>query len=371
MVRTARLADLSCQYLHTALAALWCRALALDACGLHDDFFAQGGDSMAAIQLLSDIERQFGVAIPLRTLQRAPTVAALAQELLAQHTDHADASLLVPVQPHGARPPFFCVHGVGGTTASFARLAHHLGTDRPFIAIRARGADDESEPIANIVEMAATYIRSVRAHQPQGPYYLGGYSFGGSVALEMAQQLRAAGEHVAVLAILDHTPPPLRYTRFVNLPRLPVDFSINAVRWLYDEIRHPPRGSLLANFTQLARKANRLLLGAVRRRSAGSGWSDVNDVFEADRLPDRFRQVMAVHYQALRDYMPLPYSGRILLLRARTRPLFRVHGNDLGWRAIAHEGLEIVAIPGNHNSVLTEPNVQETAAALRSRLDAS
>src|SRR5262249_24305021 len=120
---------------------------------------------------------------------------------------------------------------------------------------------------------------------------------------------------------------------------------------------------------RMTRKAAKLVRNALRCPTSASGQSDVDEVFQAETLPEDFKHVMAVHYQALREYVPQPYPGPVTLLRARTRPLFRLHGRDLGWRALAGDRLEIIAVPGNHATFLTEPNVRVTARALRRCLE--
>ena len=110
------------------------------------------------------------------------------------------------IQAEGTRPPFFCVHGVGGNVVGFRDLARHLGPDQPFYALQPQGLDGKRECLTNIPEMAKRYMQEIRKIQPEGPYRIGGYSFGGLVAYEMAQQLEAQGEEMALLALFDTYP---------------------------------------------------------------------------------------------------------------------------------------------------------------------
>jgi thioesterase domain-containing protein/acyl carrier protein len=358
-------ADLECQ-----IAEIWRRILDVDQIGPHDDLFRLGGDSLAAAEILVEIQKMFGRNLPLTALFSAPTVAGLA-EILRRPEGTAPCSTLFELQPRGDGPLFYCVHGVGGEVLSFATLARFLAPDQPLVGIRAAGADGSGEPSRRVEDMAARYVAAVRAAQPHGPYYLGGFSFGGSVALEMAQQLHAAGETVAFLGIIDHTPPPVRYRPVVWTPARVAEFGVNALRWFAGDVWRAGRGQRLSSVVGAFRKAGRRLRSALTRRDPGSGRADATEALAGASVPAHFRRLMATHYQALRDYTPRPYPGRVTLFRARTRPLFRLYGRDLGWAALAGGGLDVISIPGNHESILKEPHVRTLASALKDRLQAA
>ncbi len=350
----------------TKLALIWCRALELAQLSVQEDFFAAGGDSLAAAQVMAEIKKEFGQDLPVSALLRAPTVKALAAEI-SRRTDPSRHSPLVALQPHGPHPPFYCVHGAGGEVLTFAELARHFAPEQPFYGLRAVPCDQAEPPRQRIEDLAANYLKAIRALQPTGPYYLGGFSLGGSVALEMAQQLRAQKEEVGLLAILDHTPPPTRYRELAWTPGGLIDFCLNAVRWVIEDIWNAgPRNRLRALRQMVATAGGRLAL-ALHRRGPASGQTDLQYIFAGRPLPDQFRQVMEAHYNALRAYKPKAYPEPVTLFRARTRPLFRLHERDLGWRKLARD-LEVVAIPGNHLTILKEPHVSWLARALLVRL---
>jgi thioesterase domain-containing protein len=272
----------------------------------------------------------------------------------------------VALQPCGDRPPFFCVHGVGGNELAFAELARHFPATRPFYAVTTRPRPLGEAP-RRVEGLAAEYVAAVRGVQPAGPYFLGGFSFGGSVALEMAQQLRDRGEEVGLLAILDHTPPPLRYRRVTWSWPLPAEFCLNAGRWFLEDVWKAGRGRRLAALRGHLRRAARQA-ASLLRPGPGNGRTDTEEVFGSERLPEEFRRLVEELYQALREYRPRPYPGRVTLFRARTRPLFRLHGPDLGWKGLARGGLEVVAVPGNHETILKGPNARVIARGLLERL---
>lgn len=190
-----------------ALARIWGEVLGHDRVGIHDNFFELGGHSLVAVRLMAQIQQAFGRHLPLALLLRAPTIEQLAT-LLREQTDVASWSSLVPIQPGGSAPPLFCVPEGGGNVLYFHALVQHLGPEQPFYGLHAQGLDGESAPHTRVEDMAAYYIEAIQAVKPQGPYLLGGHSFGGWIAFEMAQQLRKRGHEVARLFILD-TPAPV------------------------------------------------------------------------------------------------------------------------------------------------------------------
>jgi thioesterase domain-containing protein/acyl carrier protein len=345
------------------LTEIWCRILGLDNIGPRDDFFRLGGDSLASAELLVEIERTFGQRIAPSALFEASTVEALTLAI-SQQAPEPSWSPLVELQPEGSRPPFFCVHGVGGEVLSLRDLARYCAPDQPFFGLRAVGSDGDQAPLKSIADMAAIYVETIRAVQPKPPYYLGGFSFGGSVALEMAQQLLGQGKEVAFLGIFDHTPPPLRYRRVTWSVGLPAELLTNTLRWLAEDVWRAGRGNRWSTLRKKLVVARKQVRNFLRPRSAGNARTDVEDVFGAERLPDYFRHVIEAHYQALREYTPRKYPGRVTLFRAQTRPLFRLHGRDLGWSKLAQGGLDIVQIPGNHNTLMREPRVGVLAKSL-------
>ncbi|MQA65926.1 MAG: acyl-CoA synthetase, partial [Alphaproteobacteria bacterium] len=169
--------------LEAKLQRIWADVLRLDHVGLDEDFFMLGGDSLQAVELFLMIEKEFGRHLPRSTLFRDGTAALMAKQI----EEGMPSSCLVPIQPRGDRPPFFCVHDGYGQVLSYRDLSLLLGETQPFYGIQARGIDGEEEPFVRIENMAAHYVTEIRKVQPEGPYYIGGHSFGGRVAYVMAQ----------------------------------------------------------------------------------------------------------------------------------------------------------------------------------------
>jgi thioesterase domain-containing protein len=190
--------------LEQQLVALWEETLGVSPVGVTDSFFDLGGHSLVAIRLFSRMAQLLGRELPLSILFQAPTVEQLARLLRGEELR---SSPLVAIQPDGFRTPFFCIHGAGGNVLCFRSLARHLGPDQPFYGLQSPEPLEDPENPSSIAERAARYLREIRAAQPVGPYFLGGFSFGGRIASEMARQLRTHGEEVGLLALLDAEVP--------------------------------------------------------------------------------------------------------------------------------------------------------------------
>jgi thioesterase domain-containing protein len=265
------------------------------------------------------------------------------------------------LQPRGSRPPFFWVHPAGGDVLCYAALARHLGDDQPVFGIQARGfADTNEEPPAFLEEMAALYIDEIRRVQPEGPYFLGGWSLGGPVAFEMARQLESQEETVALLAIVDGMPS----FAGTDSEQTDADYLMDIAAyvgnfWGRDPGVDPGHLATLGPEEQIAHVAARL--AAVDFLPPGTGETQL-------------RRVLAVYranVQALRRYQPGPYPDSLTLLRAEERMLLpdSPFEEDLGWSRVVSGPVEIHTVPGNHLSLMAEPHVRALAERLRGCLE--
>jgi acyl-CoA synthetase (AMP-forming)/AMP-acid ligase II/thioesterase domain-containing protein len=348
-----------------ALAKIWTELLRLERVGVHDDFFHLGGDSFRAAALCEKIRQTFGQNVSPGSLIGRATIEHLGRLLDGQVEVPTS---LVELQRGGAQPPFFCVHGIGGEILSYRDLARHMGPEQPFYGLRV-GSWGEGESVVRIEDMAARYLAEVRALQPEGPYFLGGFSFGGLIAFEMAQQLRAQGQEVALLAILDARMPAAGRFQGWWHPVSPLRILANSYYWVKDELLQTSVGQLWGRTGRKLRVAARRVSSLLVRPELHSRGKDIVDrVFDASIIPEWYRKMLAAHYEAAEKYVPKVYPGRLTLIRARTQPLSRVPTHDLGWGKLAGGGLEVTVIPGNHETVLTEPCVRELAGRLRDHI---
>ena len=344
------------------LCALWQKLLHVERVGIDDNFFELGGHSLLAVRLFSDLEKLTGRKFPLITLFQAPTIRNLAEVLTREQTA-SGRSLLVPIQPRGSRPPLFLVHGAGGDVLwGYANLAEHLPADQPLYGIKSRGQTGEPE-FERLEEMAACYVREVRVFQPHGPYFLGGYCFGGNIAYEMARQLKVAGEEVALLALLDTTPANAGYEsiRWWS-PKYPLRFARNFSHWMQDFRTLPAlerRRFVGRKSRALARKLLRKVRPGTRAPSV-----DLEEVIELSHFPENELRLWQTHLQALVQHLQQPYSGQVTLLRTRGQALFCSLEDDFCWNKLAERGVVVKLIPGSHENIFMEPNVESLAHEL-------
>jgi thioesterase domain-containing protein/acyl carrier protein len=190
------------------LSGIWEELLHVERVGRNDGFFTLGGHSLMALRMIGRVRAHLGINISLRTLFEAPTIAELAPRLLATgETQEESYDVLLPIKPQGSRPPLFCIHPGIGLSWCFTGLLTQLDPDQPLYGLQARGFTSDTKMAETVDEMALDYVDQIRRIQPQGPYYLLGYSFGGSVAHTMASYLEEQGERVAFLSMMD-TPAP-------------------------------------------------------------------------------------------------------------------------------------------------------------------
>ncbi len=341
------------------ICALWEKLLRIERVGVTDNFFEIGGHSLLAVRLFADLEKITGRKLPLVTLFQAPTVGELAR--LADDQNGHHRSVLVPVREKGSRPPLFLVHGAGGDVLwGYANLAKHMPVEQPIYGIKSRGQVglDEYE---NIEDMARFYLEEVRALQPHGPYFLGGYCFGGNVAYEMARQLRSQGERVAQLLLIDASPSNAGYERLLWWqPSFHYHFARNVFYWLKDFV------TILEPQEQrryIARKSRVLWrkLAAKFSRRKDSADVDLDEIIDVRHFPESELKFWQIHLNALVAHVERPYAGQVTLLRTRGQPIFCSFTEDFCWGKLARGGVTVKHIPGSHENIFVEPNVKYLA----------
>jgi len=349
-------------FLEVQLVSIWEAVLGVRPIGLNENFFALGGHSLLAARLFGELEKAFGIRLPLVALFQAATIAELARLIRAKGWSPQWASL-VPMQSRGSRPPLFLVHGIGGNILCYRDLAHLLGADQPVYGLQAVGLDGTQPPHTTIEEMAVHYVALVRQLRPEGPYHLAGLSFGGIVAFEMAQQFRRLGDKVGLVALLDTSGPQPARTDRTKLER----YDALARFFVRRASSHVVRMLMRPNRFDYFRRTSRTMRGKL----AGRLWQVGALPYRTATwpLPKTLWRVKEASRQALREYRAEIYSGRLTLFRAITHSQESFYGKDLGWRRVAVGGLEIVDVPGDHLSILEHPNVEVLAEMFRAGLE--
>jgi thioesterase domain-containing protein len=338
-----------------SLASLWGEVIGLEHVGRHDNFFELGGHSLLATRLVARIRDTFKVDLSLRRLFETPTLIALAEFIdhpfgrsgndqvnLSVENDSAGNTLppptslhlpphLITLQPEGVRRPLFLVHPLAGLVFPYYELALRLGPGQPVYGLQSIGIAGEASPLIRIEAMAEHYLAAIRQVQPEGPYQLAGWSFGGKVALEMAQQLQKGGESVALLAIIDTRLYSTSFARSWHGSRVFLTSMLPHL-WPY-----------ISEYLNLQSAE----LGGEAKRSKSRA-SEIK----------RLLQVFQANVRADSRYRPQKYLGQVTLFKTADQD------STWGWGDIAAHGVELHQIPGHHMNILRPPQVHVLAEKL-------
>jgi thioesterase domain-containing protein/acyl carrier protein len=348
------------------LKGIWEEVLGIQPIGVEDNFFSLGGHSLLAVRLIARIEKTFGKQVPVSAIFQSPTIAQLARTLCAGERS-AGGSAVVAIQPQGTRPPLWLVHGVGGGMFwGYTNLSRYLGTEQPVYALKSRVLEGGDE-FDRIEDMAAAYVKELRAFQPHGPYFLGGYCFGGDVAYEMARLLEAQGQRVALLALMNCAPPNSSYARIRWTPAFMVRFLANFCSWaaVFAQWTSRQRRDFFRWKTRSLRTKMTRLFARILGRPAEVAMEELVDL---SAYPPEQRRVWEIHIRALLDYHPQRYAGHVALFRSRGHPLVCSFDPQYGWGELATGGVTVKIVPGAHESILEEPHVRVVAKELQKLL---
>ena len=346
--------------LELQLVHVWEEILGRGPIGVRDDFFKLGGHSILAARLMARIQRLLGINLPLATLFQRSTIEYLAGLLRQREESAISFSSLVKIHSGGSNPPFFCFHPGGGNILCYIELARHLGVEQTFFGLQSWGLHEANVAHTTIEEMAASYLKEIRAVQPSGPYFLGGLSLGGVVAFEVAQQIQRQGEQVGLLALLDSTAPTSRPDiiegdELMLMEAFSHDLGLDLEQF---EFSHH-------EFERL-RPAEQLRYLFECAQSSNLMPPDI----ELNQV-QRMYQIFKINVGAARRYMPQGKVGRITLFRPEEYAITNGPIGPAGWESFATEGVELYVVQGNHFNMVREPFVKTLASQLRACLDAA
>jgi len=342
------------------LAEIWAELLDLDAPPrAEDDFFALGGHSLLVLRLLAKIEERLGHRPSVASIYRAPTLGELAIDI-DTHQAELDTSTVIPVRPSGSRPPWFCVYTDARGVVALRNVLPALLADQPVYALSVIDPRDPTWRVSTVRDIAAARVAALQKQFPRGPIRLGGYSLGGLVAFEIACQLEEAGREVEILTLLDTSSPRpgsvLHRLAFrTSRPRAqrcfkPGDPPLGPHKWYGDFLIEEWR---ILRWRYANTRSFRAATAARAALHTPRGFSDPFDTWGAKRLALTMK--------------PTRYNGRLVLFR--TASTSTVWGSDLGWSRHAARPLEIVEVPGDHETILSQVEVPELAARLATTLE--
>ena len=331
------------------LAAIFTSLLKVPRAGRNDSFFDLGGHSLLAATLFSKIEEIFGKRLPLAILYHASTIETLAAAIESQPQHAGTWASLVPICTESSKARLFCVHGAGGNVLLYRDLALHLGGEFSLYGLQSQGLDGNRAPLRTVEEMAERYLDEIRKVQPQGPYHVGGYCLGGTIAYEIAQRLQRLGHEVALVALMDtynfsrmERPVVFRFLcqkiafHWANMREIPLR---RWPRYFSHKVRVARGGEILSLFKMITR------LSMVHR-------------------PTAHESVQGINETAAELYKPKPYAGRVTVFKPRVNYDF-YPDRQMGWGDLVTGRLDIVELPVHPHAMLAEPYVQILAKHLK------
>jgi thioesterase domain-containing protein len=308
------------------LHQIWMRVFRRSAIAATDDFFALGGDTWLAAELFSHINHEFGLQLSPATICNAPSIAALAVTL----DNPPPSGPAIQLKNDGNSAPTFIFHGIGGSVIDLVPLVRRMQSGQAVYGLEIKGNDGREGALDRVEDIAHFFLPAIREIQPHGPYCLIGYSFGGLVALEIAQRLKAEAEKIGLLVMLDSY-PDRRYLSFAQYFQLLLQLV----------------GNRLSPSTNA---------GAGQKRE----FVDTYDR-EPSSLVHALERVKAAQYRALRNYRPRFYDGELWFVRAATPSRFPADPIPV-WSPLVRR-LEVETVPGEHLDMLTI-SVDQTASIL-------
>jgi acyl transferase domain-containing protein/thioesterase domain-containing protein/D-arabinose 1-dehydrogenase-like Zn-dependent alcohol dehydrogenase/acyl carrier protein len=340
------------------LVAIWQKFLGIAPIGVEDDFFEFGGDSLLAVQLTTYVRTQLQVELSTQALLNAPTIANFVKLLKHAETQNTPGSdepkLLVEIKSGNPQhPSLVMIHPIGGYVFFYRELAQQLESEQPVYGIQAQGVDGKSTPLDQVEAMATQYIRQLQKHQPTGPYLLGGSSFGGMIAYEMAQQLKQQGEDIGLLVLIDTPGPEHMPTGHLNEDVEVMAYILevgNGIRISVDELRQMDEQTRWAWFVE---------------KTGG-------DETESSQMQSQiFMDLFRANMQAMFAYQPQPWEGDAIFFRAMEQDAYNAKTPEKAWEPLIRGNLTIYSIPGNHITMNEQPHVKVLADYLQRAINSA
>ncbi|HVW15130.1 MAG TPA: amino acid adenylation domain-containing protein [Mucilaginibacter sp.] len=334
------------------LADIWSQVLKIKQVGIEENFFDIGGHSLLAVQIMTRIEKKTGIKFPIATLFRFPTIASLGGFLDEEEEKDHHWRSLVPIKPSGNKTPVYLVHGIGMNVLNFNDLATYVDSEQPVYGFQGLGLDGTENPPGSIEEIASFYVAELLKHNPKGPYAVAGYSIGGFIAVEMVRQLLAQGRQVKMFGIFDTDAENARESEpwHIIMPKV--------VK------RYLPR------FMGGEKSLRKQLAYVIKTRTEAIG----DKVGIAKKPESRLyyallNELIGQYQSALDRYTMKPVDARVHLFKAKINVHYNNDKEYLGWKKFAKNGVELLAVPGDHLDMLKLPNAAVFGRILQNALD--
>lgn len=339
-------------HLQKRITEIWTDHLGIAEISIDDDFFELGGHSLIAVRVMSIIEKDMGVRLPLASLFDHSTIEKLASLLEGKPEDTLKWDSLVPIKPNGSKKPVYLIHGGGLNILVFKSMSDYMDPDQPVYALQALGLNGKTALYQTIEEIAAKYNSEIMQVDPVGPYLLAGYSLGGKIAYEMARQMIASGKEVRMLGIFDTFIPSFSEGRKKFIEKLLR--QVRKVPFIYRQFTNSPAEAISYQFLIIKRKFTKLI---------GKHKEPDTEIFTYDD------EIVRSYDEAYRTYKMKPMNVNIDLFRVKKRIYYLDDMVYLGWKPYGTKGVHVHEIPGDHKTFLFAPNDKELGVILQRVID--
>jgi thioesterase domain-containing protein/acyl carrier protein len=342
--------------LERTISKIWCIALKKEAIDIDADFFELGGNSLLAVKVMAALEKEMGSKLAINQIFKHPNIFELAKAVENINQIQTGWNSLVPIKPSGNKPPLYIVHGVGSTVSIYYSLAKYIEDDQPIYGFQPKGLDGIETPNNSIQEMAAYYISLMIDQNPTGPYNISGYSFGGYVAYEMAQQLRKMGKEVGKLILFDtSTLDSDKKLSTLGKLKLRSNIIINEINF----VLHEPQGYFEKKSRSFQRKKDNLLV-KMKLKPDPKFLVDSKSVL---------KRVAKNNADILNQYRMIPYKGHMFLFRAKTQGFYVEEPKYYGWVPFV-EKVNVIHVSGHHDNIFHKAEIlKEMAEKIQIVLD--
>lgn len=343
------------------MTTIWQQVFGMEKLGINDNFFELGGHSIMAMQIMSRFEKETGTAFPATILFKNPTISSLLASIEKEGVTEREWKSLIPIKPTGNKMPLYIVHGDGLYVLNFKDLAKYVADEQPLFGLQPPDLKEVDNTIESMADIAKHYVDEILEHNPNGPYAIAGYSFGGYIAVEMVRHLTALGKEVKMLGILDTDAENCFYNKPLHsifLKKIRRQFP--KMLWLIKSFFKHPSTTLNYQFNQLQKKL----------RKAGHSLGLIKKP-KLDEVYTRIQLINKKHQIAFKAYHLLPFNNFVYLFKAKKRVYFVDDFKSLGWRKYAKKGVKVFDVPGDHETMLHQPNVIEFGRILQDALNNS
>lgn len=349
------------------VAKIWNGILKRDYSNINDDFFENGGNSLLAVKLISDLENYFDVRLPLSVMFENSTIETISS--IIQEEKSLNWKSLVPIKKDGTKQPIYIIHGAGLNLLLFNTLKSLMDKEQPIYGLQASGLDGKTEPLKTVEDMASHYISEIVEFDKSGVYSVAGVSFGGIIAYEMAKQLVEKGYKVNFVGLFDAVAYSSNrnlsgYKRFLKTVILVLKQLVFAIVNFFEIPNKMKKQFILKKIKGIARRfGHKQYYEFERRVDIGLGKKEIREI------PDYMKKLMETNYKALDNYIIRPADLKVTLFKAKLRTFYIDDFKCYGWKKYALKGMEVTEVPGEHNTTFAPPNDKMFADILQKKLD--